>query len=71
MKEFRTATQRKLSFIATLKAVCWSFFGVRKKSAYEQDVAKLNPVYVIIAGVLMAVMFIIVLIVIVQMVVHQ
>jgi hypothetical protein len=54
----REATQRKGSFFGTLRAVAWSFFGVRKGSAYEQDVAKLNPVHVIIAGVIAAVLFI-------------
>jgi len=72
MKELKTATQRKLSFFATLKAVCWSFFGVRKKSAYEEDVAKLNPVYVVIAGILVAIIFVTTLILIVKSVVaHQ
>jgi len=69
MEELKEASQRKLSFFATLKAVSWSFFGVRKKSSYEQDVAKLNPIYVVIAGILGAVIFITTLIMIVKSVV--
>lgn len=69
MKELKAATQRKLSFFATLKAVCWSFFGVRKKNAYEEDVAKLNPIYVILAGILVTAIFVTTLIVIVNYVV--
>ena len=69
MSDLKQATQRKLSFFATLKAVCWSFLGVRKKSAFEQDVAKLNPIYVAIAGVIMAIIFIATLLVIVKHVV--
>ena len=69
MEDLKSATQRKMSFFATLKAVFWSFFGVRKKSAYEQDVAKLNPVHVIIAGILGAVIFIAILLTIVKTVV--
>lgn len=69
MSDLKDASQRKLSFWATLKAVCWSFFGVRKKSAYEEDVAKLNPVHVIIAGILAAALFVIILILIVKSVV--
>lgn len=69
MKELKDATRRKLSFFATLKAVCWSFFGVRKKSSYEEDVAKLNPIYVVIAGILVAVLFVTTLILIVKYVV--
>ncbi len=69
MHDLKNATQRKLSFWATLKVVACSFFGVRKKSGYEQDVEKLNPVHVIIAGILGAAVFIIMLILIVKSVV--
>ena len=50
--------QRKASFLATMKAVFWSFFGVRKRSDYEKDAANLNPVHVIIAGLIGAALFI-------------
>lgn len=50
--------QRKGSFLATMKAVFWSFFGVRKRSDYERDAANLNPVHVIIAGLIGAAIFI-------------
>jgi hypothetical protein len=56
----------KLSFAATLKAVFWSFFGVRKKSSYERDAAHLNPVYLIIAALLGVAIFISVLIALVK-----
>jgi hypothetical protein len=56
--ELKQATQRRGSFAQTLKAVAWSFFGVRKGSDYEQDVQKLNPVHVIIAGVAVAALFV-------------
>ena len=48
----KQAAQRKGSFLQTLRAVGWSFFGVRKSSEYEKDVTRLNPVHVVIAGVL-------------------
>lgn len=54
----RQAVRRKLSFFQTLRAVAWSFFGVRKSSEYEKDVSQLNPVHLIIAGVLAALLFI-------------
>ncbi len=63
--------RRPSSFGATLKAVFWSFFGVRKRSDYEQDAASLNPVHVLIAGVIGALLFIGVLIVIVRLVVAK
>jgi len=64
-------TRRKMSFGATMKAVFWSFFGVRKRQDYENDAAQLNPVHVIIAGLIGAALFIAVLIFIVRMVVTK
>ena len=59
--------QRKASFLATMKAVFWSFFGIRKRSDYEKDSASLNPVHVIIAGAIGALIFIGVLILVVRL----
>lgn len=56
--DLKESTQRKGSFLQTLKAVAWSFFGVRKSRDYAQDVAKINPVHVIVAGVIAAVLFV-------------
>ena len=42
--------QRKSSIFRTIKAVLWSFAGLRSRGGYEQDVAQLNPVHIIIAG---------------------
>ncbi len=69
MNEEKQVTRRKASFAATMKAVFWSFFGVRKKQDYEEDAAQLNPVHVIIAGLIGAALFIAILIIIVKMVV--
>jgi hypothetical protein len=65
----REAAARKGSFLQTLRAVGWSFFGVRKGSDYEKDVSQLNPVHVIVAGVCAAVVFVVVLVMLVQWVV--
>jgi hypothetical protein len=67
----REAVGRKGSFLQTLGAVAWSFFGVRRSSDYEKDVQHLNPIHVIVAGVLAAVVFIIVLVLIVRWVVSN
>ena len=64
-------TQRKASFVATMQAVFWSFFGVRKKSDYERDAAQLNPVHVLIAGLIGALLFIGFLVIIVKLVVSK
>ncbi len=61
--------QRPASFVQTAKAVAWSFFGVGRRADWEQDVQKLNPVHVIIAGVIGALLFIAALVVLVRWVV--
>jgi len=69
MQDLKDAAKRKMSFGATLKAILWAFFGVRKKSGYEQDTAQLNPVYLIVAGLIAAVVFIVTLLLVVKSVV--
>ena len=71
MEELKPPTQRKASFGKTMKAVMWSFFGIRKKSEYEKDAAQLNPVHVLIAGVIGVLIFIATLLTIVHFVVAK
>ena len=68
-EEPQSPTRRKASFGRTMKAVLWSFFGVRKRSDYEKDAEQLNPVHVIIAALIGALLFVLVLILIVKSVV--
>lgn len=63
--------ERKLNFWQTLRAVLWAMFGVRKGSGWREDVAKLNPVYVILTGVLFGVIFVISLVLLVQWIVSS
>jgi hypothetical protein len=58
----------KSSFLRLLKAVFWSFFGVRRRRDLESD-ASLNPLHLIAAGVIGAALFIVVLLVVVRAVV--
>ena len=55
--------------IETAKAVLWSFFGVRGSAGYERDIERLNPVYVILTGIVLAALFVLSLIVLVRWVV--
>ena len=36
-----------MSLLRTVKTVLWSFIGIRKKSAYEEDLGKANPFHII------------------------
>jgi hypothetical protein len=62
--------KRKGSLVGTVKAVLWGFLGVRRQSDYQDDVAKLNPLHIMAVGVLMAVVFVLVLVFIVNWVVR-
>ena len=62
---------RKASFGATMKAVFWSFFGVRKRKDYEHDAANLNPIHVIIGALIGVAIFIGILLFVVRMAVAK
>jgi hypothetical protein len=71
MDESGKPHERKASFGATMKAVFWSFFGVRKKKDYEHDSAHLNPIHVIIAALIGVALFIGVLVTVVRIAVSK
>ncbi|MBC7940088.1 MAG: DUF2970 domain-containing protein, partial [Chitinophagaceae bacterium] len=64
--ELKQAVRRQGSFMQTVRAVGWSFFGVRRRADHEQDLMQLNPLHVIIAGLLAAAAFIAVLVLLVR-----
>jgi hypothetical protein len=63
------AARRKGSWLRSFKAVAWSFFGVRRARDYEQDVSQLKPQHVIVAGLVAAVLFVALLVLLVRWVV--
>jgi hypothetical protein len=58
------------SFVQSVKAVLWAFFGVRKRRDLEADAAQLNPLHVVVAALIGAALFIGVLILVVHAVVR-
>jgi hypothetical protein len=60
------AAGKKASVLQVFRAVLWSFIGIRKKSGYEDDVAKIKPVQVIVAGLVVAAIFVASLVVLVK-----
>jgi Protein of unknown function (DUF2970) len=71
MSGLKEAAARPASFMQTLRAVAWSFLGIRKRAGFEQDVQKLNPVHVVVAGILGAAIFVATLIVVVRWVISS
>jgi len=63
--------KKQASFMYSMKAVFWSFFGLRRKSDFDTDSAKLNPVHIIIAALIGVACFIGLLITIVKVVVSK
>ena len=59
-------TSRKGSLRGTVLAVVWSFLGIRRRADYAKDLEQLNPVHVVIAGLIGVAIFIGVLIALVS-----
>jgi len=59
---------RPSTMLDAFKAVFWSFLGVRRKADYAADTQKLRPHHVIIAGLIAAVAFVLILFGIVKLV---
>ena len=62
---------KKSTFMQSMIAVLWAFLGVRKKSGLQEDVGSLSFVHIVIAGVLGALIFMGVLLLIVKAVVSH
>lgn len=65
------AAQRPGSFLQTVRAVGWSFFGVRRRADHEQDISRLNPLHVIAAGIIGAALFVLAIVMLVRWVVDS
>jgi len=60
---------RRAGLAKTANAVLWSFFGARKRAHYEADSRDLNPLHVILMGVVAAALFVLALLAIIKYVV--
>jgi hypothetical protein len=63
--------QPKATFLRTLQAVMWSFAGMRKGSASQEDMARLNPFHIIAVAIGLVVVMVMGLIALVNWVVAQ
>jgi hypothetical protein len=55
-----------VSLLRTIKAVGWSFLGIRKRSGYEEDLGKLNPFHIIAVAFVAVALLVVGLIVLVH-----
>lgn len=56
----------KATPLQVAKAVLWSFFGIRKRAAYERDAVSLTLPQVVVAGIIGALVLVLSLIMLVR-----
>jgi hypothetical protein len=71
MSEALPVKTAKNSFGRAMLAVAWSFLGIRKKSGFDEDLARVSPLHVILVGLVSGLLFVIGLIVLVNWVVAK
>ena len=47
-----------MNVLQTIKAVAWSFIGIRKNSDYQEDLGKLNPLHIIVVALVGVALFV-------------
>ena len=52
-----------------IKAVFWSFFGIRRRAEYEKDAVALKPAQVIVAGIIGAILLVLSLVTLVHVII--
>jgi hypothetical protein len=57
------------SFLDVIKTVAFGALGVRRRSDHERGAARIKPIYIIVAGIIAAALFILTLITVVRIVV--
>jgi hypothetical protein len=45
-------SSKQTSFLRSMKLVAWSFLGIRSSSGYREDLSKVNPMHVVLAGLI-------------------
>lgn len=61
--------RRPGSIVGTVKAVLWGFLGIRRSADYQKDIARLNPIHIIVVGLVMGMLFVLGLVALVHWVV--
>jgi len=57
--------------LQVVKAVFWSFFGVRRRVEHEKDLAQIRPAHVVIAGLVGAAIFVLSLVLLVKFIMSR
>jgi amino acid transporter len=46
------------SVFRSMKLVAWSFLGIRSRAGYQDDLAKVNPMHVVLVGIVGALLIV-------------
>jgi hypothetical protein len=66
-----TAKAGTASLWRSVRMVAWSFFGIRKGSESQEDMARVNPFHIIAVGLAAAALFVVSLVILVNWVVAK
>jgi hypothetical protein len=47
------------SFLRSVKLVAWSMLGIRSRKGYQEDLAKVNPLHVVLVGLVSVLLLVI------------
>lgn len=47
----KTVAAPPSSLLSSVKLIAWSFVGIRSRSGYQQDLARVNPLHVVLVGI--------------------
>jgi ABC-type Zn2+ transport system substrate-binding protein/surface adhesin len=67
-KRVRDGGEKMPSALQAVSAVLGAFIGIRKTADREKDLASLKPVHVIVAGVIGAALFVIMIVILVRLI---
>jgi hypothetical protein len=59
------------SLLHSIKLVAWSFLGIRSRSGYQEDLARVNPMHVVAVGLVGALLLVLGLIILATWVVSK
>ncbi len=61
----------RASFWRSVKLVAWSFMGIRGNREYQQDLARVNPMHVVLVGLVGVLLLVVGLVLVVNWVVAK
>ncbi len=65
----RAEREKKPSLLSIARTIFWSFLGIRRRAAHESETVRLSPVQILVAGVVSAVILVVILVALVKFIV--